>query len=51
MMIEGKFTQKGVLTPEEAFKNNPMEFFDRLALYCGKNLKGKDILIEREEEL
>ncbi len=51
MLIEGKITQKGVLTPEEVFKNNPMEFFDRIAPYCGKNLTGKDILIEREEDL
>ncbi|MFX1444509.1 MAG: saccharopine dehydrogenase family protein [Promethearchaeota archaeon] len=48
MLLEGKIVQKGVLTPEEAFKDNPMEFFDRIAPYCGKNLKGKDILIERE---
>lgn len=51
MLIEGKITQKGVLTPEEVFKNNPMEFFDRIAPYCGKNLTGKDILIEKEEDL
>ena len=51
MLIEGKITQKGVLTPEEAFKDNPMEFFNAIAPYCGKNLKGKDILIEREVEL
>ncbi|TFG15853.1 MAG: hypothetical protein EU535_00420 [Promethearchaeota archaeon] len=51
MLIEGKIPQKGVLTPEEAFKDNPLEFFDAIAPYCGKNLKDKDILIEREEEL
>jgi len=51
MLIEGKITQKGVLTPEEVFKDNPMEFFDRIAPYCGKNLTGKDILIEREEDI
>lgn len=51
MLIEGKITQKGVLTPEEVFKNNLMEFFDRIAPYCGKNLTGQDILIEREEDL
>ena len=51
MLIEGKITQKGVITPEEAFKENPMEFFDRIAPYCGKNLTGKDILIEREEDI
>jgi saccharopine dehydrogenase-like NADP-dependent oxidoreductase len=51
MLIEGKITRKGVLTPEEAFKNNPMDFFDGIAPYCGKNLSGKDILIEREIDL
>ena len=51
MLIEGKITQKGVLTPEEVFKDNPMEFFDKIAPYRGKNLTGKDILIEREEDL
>ena len=50
MLVEGKITQKGVLTPEEAFKDNPMEFFDGIAPYCGKNLTGKDILIEREDD-
>ncbi|MBA7705608.1 hypothetical protein ES703_114440 [subsurface metagenome] len=50
-IFEGKITQKGVLTPEEVFKENPMEFFDRIAPYCGKNLTGKDILIEREEDI
>jgi len=51
MLIEGKITQKGVLTPEEVFKDNPMDFFDKIAPYCGKNLTGKDILIEKEEDL
>ena len=51
MLIEGKITQKGVLTPEEVFKDNPMDFFDKIAPYCGKNLTGKDILIEIEEDL
>lgn len=51
MLIEGKITQKGVLTPEEAFKENPMDFFDGIAPYCGKNLTGKDILIEKEEDI
>jgi len=51
MVIEGKITQKGVLTPEEIFKDNPMEFFNRIAPYCGRNLTGKDILIEREEDI
>jgi len=51
MFIEGKITQKGILTPEEAFKNDPMAFFDRLAPYCGKDLTGKDILIVKETDL
>ncbi len=51
MLIEGKITQKGALTPEEVFKDNPLEFFDGIAPYCGKNLTGKNILIEREEDL
>jgi len=51
MLVEGKITQKGVLTPEKAFKDNPMEFFDGIAPYCGKNLTGKDILIEKEVNL
>ncbi|MHA1697069.1 MAG: saccharopine dehydrogenase family protein [Candidatus Helarchaeota archaeon] len=46
MMIEGKITKKGVLTPEEAI-TDPMDFFNRMAPYCGNNLTGKDILIER----
>ena len=48
MMIDNKINKKGVLTPEEAI-TEPMEFFDRLAPYCGKNLSGMDILIIREE--
>ena len=51
MLIEKKITKKGVLTPEEAFKDNPMVFFDGIAPYCGKNLTGKDILIEKEVDL
>ncbi len=49
MMIEGKIKTKGVLTPEESI--DPIEFFDKLAIYCGKNLTSKEILIEREVEL
>jgi len=48
MMIDGKINKKRVLTPEEAIIE-PMEFFNRLAPYCGKNLSGKDILIIRED--
>ncbi|MHA1255847.1 MAG: saccharopine dehydrogenase family protein, partial [Promethearchaeota archaeon] len=28
MVIEGKINKKGILTPEEAFKDNPMDFFN-----------------------
>ncbi|MFX1462800.1 MAG: saccharopine dehydrogenase family protein [Promethearchaeota archaeon] len=49
MLIEGRITKKGILTPEEAL--DPLEFFDRIAPYCGKNLTGKDILIQKEIDL
>ncbi len=49
MMIEGKIKTKGVLTTEESI--DPIEFFDKLAVYCGKNLTSKEILIEREVDL
>ena len=51
MVIEGKINKKGILTPEEAFKDNPMDFFNGIAPYCGKNLLGKDILKEIEVDL
>ena len=51
MVIEGKITKKGVLTPEEAYKDNPMDFFNAIAPYCGKNLTGKEILNEVEIDL
>ena len=50
MLIEGKINKKGILTPEEAIIE-PMEFFNRLAPYCGKNLSGEDILIIKEQDL
>jgi saccharopine dehydrogenase-like NADP-dependent oxidoreductase len=50
MVINGEIKEKGFLTPEEAF-SDPMGFFDRYAKYCGKNLTGKDVLLEREVEL
>ncbi|MCW4031838.1 MAG: saccharopine dehydrogenase NADP-binding domain-containing protein [Candidatus Bathyarchaeota archaeon] len=50
MIINGEITEKGVLTPEEAI-SDPMEFFNRYAKYCGKNLKGKDVLLIREVQL
>ncbi len=49
MVINGEITEKGVLTPEEAFID-PMGFFDRYAMYCGENLTGKDVLPIREVE-
>ena len=49
MLIDGKITTKGALTPEEAI--DPEEFFNRMAPFCGKNLTGKDLLIIREEPL
>jgi len=51
MMLEGKIKQKGVITPGEAFKDHLMEFFDRYAVYCGKNLSGNDILLIKEVDL
>jgi len=50
MVINGEITEKGVLTPEEAILDT-MEFFDRYAKYCGKNLSGKDVLLIKEVEL
>jgi saccharopine dehydrogenase-like NADP-dependent oxidoreductase len=50
MVVNGEITQKGVLTPEEAILD-PMEFFNRYAKYCGKNLTGKDVLLLKEVEI
>lgn len=50
MLINGEIKEKGVLTPEEAI-SDPMEFFDRLALFCGKNLTGRDILLKKVVDL
>lgn len=50
MLIKGEITEKGVLTPEEAF-TDPMDFLDRYAKYCGKNLSGEDVLIIKEVDL
>ncbi|MFX0028417.1 MAG: saccharopine dehydrogenase family protein [Candidatus Hermodarchaeota archaeon] len=49
MIISSKIIAKGVLTPEEAILD-PMEFFDRYAQYCGKNLSGKDVLLIKKVE-
>jgi len=50
MVINGKITERGVLSPEEAF-TDPMDFFDRYAMYCGENLTGKNVLLIREVDL
>ena len=50
MVIRGEITEKGVLTPEESI-SDPMGFFNRYAKYCGENLTGKDILLEKEIDL
>ena len=50
MVINGEIKEKGVLTPEEAF-SDPMDFFNRYAKYCGKNLTGEDILLIREAKI
>ena len=42
MLIEGKITKKGVLTPEESI--DPIEFFNRIAPYCDKK-NAEDLLI------
>lgn len=49
MVIEGKITKRGVLTPEEAI--DPDEFFDRYATFCKKNLKGHEVLIKKVTNL
>lgn len=45
MVIDGKITKTGVLTPEEAIE--PNEFFERYAKYCKEGLIAKDVLIEK----
>ena len=50
MVLNGEITEKGVLTPEEAILDVRV-FFDRYAKYCGDNLKGKDVLLEKEIDL
>ena len=48
MLMEGKIKSNGVLTPEEVFE--PLEFFEKLAPYCGRK-HAEDILVIREEEI
>ncbi|UCD01660.1 MAG: saccharopine dehydrogenase NADP-binding domain-containing protein [Promethearchaeota archaeon] len=50
MLINGEIKGKGVFTPEEVI-SDPIEFFNRLAPYCGKNLTGKDILLKKLVDL
>jgi saccharopine dehydrogenase-like NADP-dependent oxidoreductase len=50
MILNKEIKEKGVLTPEEAILE-PMVFFDKYAKYCGKNLKGKDVLLQEEIDL
>lgn len=47
MHIEGRFSRKGIFTPEEII--DPTEFFDKYARHCRPGLKGKDVLIIKEE--
>ncbi len=53
MILEGKIKKTGVFTPEEIIntKEKLEAFFDRYAKYCGKNLTGKDILLEKVVDL
>jgi saccharopine dehydrogenase-like NADP-dependent oxidoreductase len=49
MLIDGKITKKGVLTPEESI--NPDEFFERYAPYCQERLSKEDVLIKKIVDL
>lgn len=49
MLIDGKITKKGVLTPEEAI--DPKEFFTRYASYCKDSLTLEDVIIKKNIEL
>ena len=53
MIMEGKIKEKGVFTPEEVIntQENLTHFFDSYAKYCGKDLKGKDILLKKVVDL
>lgn len=50
MVINGEIKEKGVLTPEVAI-SDPIEFFNKYAKYCGKNLTGKDVLLIKEVDI
>jgi saccharopine dehydrogenase-like NADP-dependent oxidoreductase len=45
MLIDGKITKKGVLTPEESI--DPEEFFTRYAGYCKEGLTMDDVIIKK----
>ena len=45
LLIDGKITKKGVLTPEEAI--DPDEFFTLYATYCKEGLTSEDVLITK----
>ena len=49
MLIDGKITKKGVLSPEESI--DPEEFFTRYATYCKKGLRAADVLIKKIVDL
>ncbi len=46
MLMENEIKAKGVITPESSI--DPDRFFNRYAPYCGNDLTGEDVLIERE---
>jgi len=50
MLINREIKEKGVLTPEEAI-SDPMDFFDRYAKFCGKDLTSKDVFLEKVVDL
>ena len=50
MLINGEIKEKGVFPPEEAI-SDPMEFFDRYAKFCGKDLTSKDVLLKKVVDL
>ena len=53
MILEGKIKEKGVFTPEEVINTQEslIQFFDRYAKYCGRDLKGEDVLIKKVVDL
>lgn len=49
LINEGKIDITGVLSPEEAL--DPLEFFNRFAVYCGENLTLEDIFLQAEVDI